>query len=214
MTESVIDFNSGNAKPLVEEVMQRSKQNLLACYQCRRCAAGCPVGEETGYVTPDRLIRMIVLGDREKALSNELVWKCVSCYTCGTRCPNDIQTARITETIKKMAKENHFTPLSHKVAHFHDAFVNAGVRWGRVNEIEFINSYEIKNAVSDLKQLKFKSIYNEMVTQSKLGVGMLKKKRLHFGFQSAKGRDEIKQLYKKAKAEKVSETQLIEPENR
>ena len=214
MTESVIDFNSGNAKPLVEEVMQRSKQNLLACYQCRRCAAGCPVGEETGYVTPDRLIRMIVLGDREKALSNELVWKCVSCYTCGTRCPNDIQTARITETIKKMAKENHFTPLSHKVAHFHDAFVNAGVRWGRVNEIEFINSYEIKNAVSDLKQFKFKSIYNEMVTQSKLGVGMLKKKRLHFGFQSAKGRDEIKQLYKKAKAEKVSETQLIEPENR
>ena len=214
MTESVIDFNSGNAKPLVEEVMQRSKQNLLACYQCRRCAAGCPVGEETGYVTPDRLIRMIVLGDREKALSNELVWKCVSCYTCGTRCPNDIQTARITETIKKMAKENHFTPLSHKVSHFHDAFVNAGVRWGRVNEIEFINSYEIKNAVSDLKQFKFKSIYNEMVTQSKLGVGMLKKKRLHFGFQSAKGRDEIKQLYKKAKAEKVSETQLIEPENR
>lgn len=213
-TESVIDFNSGNAKPLVEEVMQRSKQNLLACYQCRRCAAGCPVGEETGYVTPDRLIRMIVLGDREKALSNELVWKCVSCYTCGTRCPNDIQTARITETIKKMAKENHLTPLSHKVSHFHDAFVNAGVRWGRVNEIEFINSYEIKNAVSDLKQFKFKSIYNEMVTQSKLGVGMLKKKRLHFGFQSAKGRDEIKQLYKKAKAEKVSETQLIEPEKR
>jgi heterodisulfide reductase subunit C len=206
MTESVIEFNSGNASPLVEEVMKRSKQNILACYQCRRCAAGCPVGEETGYVTPDRLIRSIVLGDREKALSNELVWKCVSCYTCGTRCPNDIQTARITETIKKMAKENHLPPLSNKVAHFHDAFVNAGVRWGRVNEVEFINSYEMKNALSDIKQLKFKSIYDEMVTQSKLGLGMLKKKRLHFGFQSAKGRKEIKKLYKKAKEKGVTET--------
>jgi heterodisulfide reductase subunit C len=64
------------------------------------------VGEETGYVTPDRLIRMILLGDREKALSDGLVWKCVSCYTCGTRCPNEIQTARITETLKQMSRKN------------------------------------------------------------------------------------------------------------
>ncbi len=105
MQAPVCEYNSDIAKPLVNEVMERSKQNILACYQCGRCAAGCPVGEETGYVTPNRLIRMIILGDRENALNNELVWKCVSCYTCGTRCPNDIQTARITETLKKISKE-------------------------------------------------------------------------------------------------------------
>jgi len=215
MTEAIFEYDSETAKSLVKEVMERSEQDLLACYQCRRCAAGCPVGEETGYVTPDRLIRSVVLGNREKALDNALVWKCVSCYTCGTRCPNDIQTARITETIKKMSKENHLTPLTPKVSHFHSTFVNSSVRWGRLNEMEFMNFYELKNTLTELRHLKFKAIYNEMVAQTKLGWKMLIRKRLHFGLQSAKGRKEIKRLHKKAKAYKVSEKiPLNEPENR
>ena len=199
MTASLLEFDSETAKPLVKEVMERSDQNLLACYQCRRCAAGCPVGEETGYVTPDRLIRMVTLGDRESALSNQLVWRCVSCYTCGTRCPNDIQTARLTETIKKMAKEARLEPLKPKVAHFHDIYVKAAVRWGRINEMEFMNFYQLKNILKDLKEMKFKTIYHEVTGMTKLGLTMLMQKRLHFGFQSAKGRGEIKRLYKKAK---------------
>jgi len=199
MTIDELEFDSGAAKPFVREVMERSNQNLLTCYQCRRCAAGCPVGEESGYVTPDRLIRMLILGDRENALTNELVWKCVSCYTCGTRCPNDIQTARITETLKKISKENRLEPLSAEVSSFHSTFVNSGVRWGRLNEIEFISFYEIKTALTHLKRFKFKAVYDEMMTQTKLGLKMIKRKRLHFRLQSAKGRGEIKRLYQKAK---------------
>src|SRR4030042_1115209 len=123
MATDVLEFKEDETRTLIKEVMERSGQNLTACYQCRRCAAGCPVGEETGYVTPDRLIRMILLGDREQALSNKLVWKCVSCYTCGTRCPNDIQTARIPATLKKMSTEAHLEPLNSKVAEFHSAFL-------------------------------------------------------------------------------------------
>ena len=121
---SPVKFDPELSRPLVEEVMERSGQNLLACYQCRRCAAGCPVGDETG-VTPDRLIRMVLLGERDEAVNNLLVWKCVACYTCGTRCPNNIQTARITETLKQMSKEAHLEPLSPTWPHFHDAFMTA-----------------------------------------------------------------------------------------
>lgn len=203
MTAPVLEFKPATAKSMVDEVMERSGQILVACYQCRRCAAGCPVGEETGYVTPDRLIRTIIMGDREKALNNELVWKCVSCYTCGERCPNEIQTARITETLKKMSKEEHLEPLKPKVAHFHDSFVKSGVRWGRVNEMEFMSFYELKNIFKDVIRMKFKDIYDELMTQTKLGLSMIKLKRMHFGFQSAKGRKEIKRLYKKGKGKKA-----------
>ncbi|NTW61025.1 MAG: heterodisulfide reductase subunit C-like protein, partial [Nitrospirae bacterium] len=72
MSSSVFTYDAATSKPLLDEVQKRSGQNLQACYQCRRCAAGCPVGEETG-VTPDRLIRLIVVGDREAALNNLLV---------------------------------------------------------------------------------------------------------------------------------------------
>ena len=174
MTAPVLEFKPETAQSMVDEVVKLSGQPLVACYQCRRCAAGCPVGEETGYVTPDRLIRMIIMGDREKALNNELVWKCVSCYTCGTRCPNEIQTARITETLKKMSKEAHLEPLEPKIAYFHDSFVKSGVRWGRVNEIEFMGFYELKNILRDVIRMKFKGIYDEVMAQTKLGLSMIK----------------------------------------
>ncbi len=203
-TVAALEVKPEIANPLVQEVMERSGQPLLACYQCRRCAAGCPVGEETGFVTPDRLIRMINLGDREAALNNALVWQCVSCYTCGTRCPNDIMTGRITETLKKMAKEAHLEPLKPKVAFFHNTFVRSGLRWGRLNEGEFITLYELKIFLKDALRFRFKAIYNEIKSQIKLALSMMGRKRLHFGIQSSQGRREIKRLYKKSKAKRAS----------
>ena len=202
MTASVLEFKPGQTRAFLTEVMERSGQMLTACYQCRRCAAGCTVGDETGCFTPNLLIRAVVLGDREKALNNELIWKCVSCYTCGTRCPNDIQTARITETLKKMAKEAHQEPLLPKVAAFHDAFVESGVRWGRLNEMEFMGVYETKNALREAKVKNYEAIIEEIRTQAELGLAMFKLKRMHFGFQTSKGRKEIKALYKKSKKKK------------
>jgi len=192
-----LEFRPDQARSLAAEVMARSGQNLNACYQCRRCAAGCPVGEETGYVTPDRLIRMIVLGKRESALDNPLVWKCVSCYTCGSRCPNDIMTARIVDTLKKMAKEAHVPPLSPKAAAFHSSFIDAARRSGRLNELEFMGRYEYKNALRSLAKFKFSEIYEEGKNQAALGLTMLWKGRMHFGFQKIKGKKEFRRLIKK-----------------
>lgn len=203
-TAAVFDVNPETTDPFVQEVMARSGQVLVACYQCRRCAAGCPVGEETGFITPDRLIRMISLGDRELALNNALVWQCVSCYTCGTRCPNNIMTGRITETLKKMAKEAQLAPLKPKVAFFHNTFVKSGTRWGRLNEGEFITFYELKNLTKEGLQFKFKAIYDEIKSQLKLAVAMMARKRLHFGILSSKGRKEIKRLYRNSKDKRAS----------
>ena len=199
MAAPAIDIKPDQAQPFLKEVMDRSGQNLSACYQCRRCAAGCSVGDETNFFTPNLLIRMVVLGDRERALNNELVWKCVSCYTCGTRCPNDIQTARITETLKKMAKAEHLPPLQPKIADFHDAFVRSGIRWGRVNEMEFMGAYEMKFALRNIKARRFGAILDEVKTQAGLGMKMTQLRRMHFGFLIAKGRKEIKALQRKSK---------------
>jgi len=199
MSYPVLQFRPEQSLSLIKEVMDRSGQNLLACYQCRRCAAGCPVGEETG-VTPDRLIRMIMFGEREGALNNLLVWKCVACYTCGTRCPNNIQTAKITETLKQMAKRDHVEPLLPKVAAFHDAFLRSTSHFGRVNELEFMGLYAISNAKSELKHGGgWKALADEMKNKAKLGISMIKKKRMHLRLEKTKKLYEIKRLYRKAK---------------
>jgi heterodisulfide reductase subunit C len=194
---TVLEFKPDQASSLAGEVAARSGQNLNACYQCRRCASGCPVSEETGYVTPDRLIRMIVLGKKEAALDNPLVWKCVSCFTCGTRCPNDIMTARIVDTLKKMAKEAHVPPLSPKVAAFHSSFIAAAKRSGRLNELEFMGRYELKNTLEALAKFKFREAFEEHKSQAGLGLTMLRKGRMHFRFQKIKGKQEFRRLIKK-----------------
>ena len=185
MTAGALKVQS--AATLAQEVAKRSGQNLLACYQCRRCAAGCPVGEESG-VTPDRLIRMILLGDTQGALDNLLVWKCLACYTCGTRCPNDIQTARITEVLKQISKKQHREPLVPKVAAFHGAFVKAAGQAGRFNELTGMGMYEAQAALG------------EIAAQAKLGQAMMKKKRMHLRYESVKNKGEIKALFRKSGA--------------
>jgi heterodisulfide reductase subunit C len=198
MPSSLMKYEAGTSLPLVEEVTKRSGQNLLACYQCRRCAAGCPVGEETG-VTPDRLIRMVLLGDRDAALNNLLVWKCVACYTCGTRCPNSIQTARITETLKQMAKEAKLESPTPRIADFHNSFMIATKHFGRFNEIEGMAIYETKAAVKDITRGRLKAFFDDLVSQARLGAAMTKKKRMHFGLDKISRLSEVKALFEKAK---------------
>lgn len=194
-------YSSSVGRSFTEEVVERSGQSITACYQCRRCAAGCPVGDETG-ITPDQLIRLILLGDRDAALKNKLVWQCVSCYTCGTRCPNGIQTARVTETLKKMAGEEDVAPLSPKVKGFHDAFCAAARHMGRVNETEFMGLYGMKNTFHSLFHFDLKGLFNEMKDQAKMGLDMTRKKRMHFGVERVKDRSELKRFFKMAKDKK------------
>ena len=137
------------------------------------------------------------MGDKKGALENKLVWKCVSCYTCGTRCPNNIQTGKITEALKRIAKKENSEICDPKVANFHAAFTESAIRWGRINEVEFMGFYELKNAISDVKNKNPGAFFDEMMTQTKFLIPMLAKKRMHFGFQSSSGRNEIKRLMKK-----------------
>jgi len=197
MSTSTLKYSAETSNDLLKEVMDRSGQNLMSCYQCRRCAAGCPVGEESG-VTPDRLIRRVLLGEKENALNNLLIWKCVACYTCGTRCPNSIQTSRINETLKQMAKEAHMEPNIPRVASFHSSFVKSISHFGRSNELEFMALYEIEN----FKNGGLNAIKEDIKNTSKLGRAMMKKKRMHFKLDRTKGKSEIKGLFNKAAQKK------------
>ena len=149
-------------------------------------------------MTPDRLIRMLLLGDEQGALDNLLVWKCLACYTCGTRCPNDIQTARITEVLKQVSKKEHRPPLVPKVAAFHGAFVKAVGQAGRFNELVGMGMYETQAALGELRRGGLKAALAEVGAQAKLGMAMQKKGRMHLRYESVKGKGEVKALYRKA----------------
>ncbi len=196
MNSQEIDLQPSLASQVSQELISRSGQPLTLCYQCRRCAAGCPVSELCEQDTPDRLIRSILFGLREEALNSRLVSYCVSCYTCGTRCPNSIHTSRIVEALKQIAEEeNHPSTLS-KNAHFHHSFIRSSLFWGRANEMALMSTYELKNIITWAKEKKWQEIKTELGQQTSLLQSLFKLKRLHFGWLFSRGRKELKRLAK------------------
>jgi len=195
-------YQPGEAVDFASAVRKRSGQNVFACYQCKRCASGCPVNEDTGGVTPNVLVRMVVLGDEKNAYSNDLLWKCLSCNTCGTRCPNNINTGRIVESLKKMTKEAGVQALRPEVQHFHTSCYNDSLRWGRVSELGLMGEYQLRNLSENLCQGKPRAIVDEIKTQAKFAFEMWKLKRLHLFFHTSRGRIEIRGLLEKSRGRK------------
>ena len=70
---------------------------LQACYHCRKCTAGCPGAPYMEY-NPNKVIKMIQNGQKDKVLSSSTIWLCMSCETCITRCPNNVDIARMMDT--------------------------------------------------------------------------------------------------------------------
>ena len=86
----------------LSEVVQASGETLQACYQCQKCSAGCPVAYAMDLL-PNQVLRHIQYGHRERVLGSKTIWICASCYTCSVRCPNNIDIAKIMDTLRHLA---------------------------------------------------------------------------------------------------------------
>ena len=89
-----------------EEIRKRSGENVFLCYQCRKCASGCP-SRKFMDSTPTELMRYAQLGMVDEAMKGNTVWFCLSCQTCSARCPQDIDIAHIVDTIRILVQEKN-----------------------------------------------------------------------------------------------------------
>lgn len=89
----------------VDKVQELSGQNLLACYQCGKCSAGCPAVEDMD-ILPNQIIRFAQLGLKEELLASKAIWICASCLTCNSRCPKGINIAEVIEALRQILLRN------------------------------------------------------------------------------------------------------------
>lgn len=92
-------MSSSNNPSLVSRIEELSGQRVMDCYQCGCCTAGCPIGELMDP-PPSKAIRLLQLGRAEELLASEGIWLCASCLVCGTRCPRNVDYARIAEACR------------------------------------------------------------------------------------------------------------------
>ncbi len=97
------------AQAFIDKVQALAGQDLLACYQCGKCSAGCPMAKYMD-ILPNQMIRFAQLGLHKELLSSEAIWLCVSCLTCNTRCPKGVRIAETIEAMRQIhlrARQDH-----------------------------------------------------------------------------------------------------------
>ena len=112
-----------------DTVREHSGENIHGCFYCQKCTIGCPTAYVMDY-KPAQLLRLIQLGQKDKVLGSSGIWMCVSCETCGTRCPNQIRLAPVMDTLRHMAMEEKYAPEPSVYA-LHRSFLDSIRLWGR-----------------------------------------------------------------------------------
>jgi heterodisulfide reductase subunit C2 len=88
----------------VGQIEEISGENLLACNQCGKCSAGCPVAFSLD-ILPNQVIRLAQLGI-EDVLDCQTIWTCAACLTCVSRCPKGIDLPRVMEAMRIIFMES------------------------------------------------------------------------------------------------------------
>ncbi len=83
------------------KIQRIADQNLLACYQCGKCSAGCPMAAYMD-IPPAQMIRLAQLGLEKDLVNSEAIWLCISCMTCNTRCPKGVRIAELIESMRQV----------------------------------------------------------------------------------------------------------------
>ena len=171
-------------------VEESTRLNLDACFQCRKCTNGCPVTFAMD-IYPDQVIRLVLMGQKERVLRCSTIWVCSACETCTTRCPNEVDIAGTMDALKEMALKERVQVSQPKTHAFHRAFLEDIKKRGRMFEGGLMQSYLLKSGEF------FRKLANGTIREDiNLGLNMFRKGRLPLLPKGIKGKKEIKEILK------------------
>lgn len=164
------------------EIVKASGETIQACYQCQKCSAGCPVVEAMDLL-PNQVLRHIQYGHRDRVLTSKTIWICASCYTCSVRCPNNIDIAKIMDTLRHVAIHSGVKPGERDIPIFHSVFLNEIRSKGRIHELSLI--------------FRFKAKTRDFLKDAGLGWKMFRLGKIKLFPSTFSGGKEIKEIFEK-----------------
>ncbi len=136
----------------LNQINTLSGQQVQTCFHCHTCTAGCPLTNDMRF-GPDRLLRLIELGDWYRTLTTEDIWLCAGCYTCTARCPNQIDVARVMDALRQMSMAAGFASPAPQITLFHRLYMGVVRILGRSHEAILLGLFKLRSfdLVSDLR---------------------------------------------------------------
>lgn len=177
----------------LDEIEQATGLNVAGCYQCRKCSNGCPVSDWMD-LKPHEIVRLIILGAKDRVENSRTLWICASCQTCYSRCPNDIYIPQIMDYLKQKLVDSGAKAPEPNTKLFHESFLNEVRKRGRVFEGGLMQNYYMKSG----QMFKL----DTLVQNAKLGLAMFKKGRLALTPPKIKGSGEVKKIFEETKGDR------------
>lgn len=176
-----------------KRIIEKNITHLERCYQCYACSNICPMANAMDYY-PNQLIHMVRLGLKEKVLQSKTIWVCVSCWTCVTRCPNEIDIVRIMDSLRmESLKEGRKGPID-EIPEFHKMFLEDIQKRGKISELRLLLRYKLKIGGF----FPFKKFRGDV----SLGLKMFLKGKLKIGSPVMVGQREVEEIFKKVHVSK------------
>ena len=166
---------------LAKLIAEATGASPLNCYQCGRCAAGCPQNvPEAMEISPTRIMRLLQLeatfsDDPERAadyaqqaLNSQTCWLCAGCQACTTRCPQGVDIAGTMDVLREQALALGLAATdkrSRDIQHFHRGFLAEILKRGRIDEMSLV--------------LRYKMATGHWLQDAAVGMGMFRRGKLH-----------------------------------
>jgi heterodisulfide reductase subunit C len=130
---------------------------------------------------PDRVLHMVQLGQKKQLLSSHDIWLCASCETCGTRCPNEIDIARVMDSLRQISITEGAVIGEPDAIKFHRLFLFVVQTLGRSHEASLLIALKLwtLNLMADMDS----------------GVVMVAKGKVPFIPHPIKARQDIKRIF-------------------
>ena len=151
------------------------------CYQCGKCASSCPVAYEMD-LTPTELIHAVQLGLKDFVFNSKTMWLCASCQTCTTRCPQNVDIARILAAVKIVMQREKEQAKVPTVLEFNKRFLGNIKLFGRMYELGMVA----------LLRLSTWSLTQDLL----MGLRMLKKGKFNL-FPRFKGSWAVRRIFRR-----------------
>lgn len=131
-------------KAFIKKVESLAGTSVRNCMQCGKCSAGCPMATFMEH-PPNRIARLLQLGQLERVLEGRSIWYCASCETCSARCPNQVHLSSIMDALRKISWDNDDPSKEKNVQLGNKLFLQNIQKYGRQHEMRLAAMFNLKS---------------------------------------------------------------------
>jgi len=132
---------------LKHKVKESTEEDVMLCYQCGKCSAGCPLIDEMD-IAPNQILRMLqteIPELEERVLKSLTIWLCLTCEQCYARCPKDVDLPKIMDYLRSESiRRGLVNPKAKDILAFHKSFLDSVRLTGKLYEIGLIGGYKMR----------------------------------------------------------------------